>query len=135
VLLSIAWFARFVELQGEDLVGGLVLREFIDFEPIGVHPKSGMPLTREHQLFWLDGTPLVVAEYWPEVDYGGEPPPVDRVTDVARAVQSRFFTMDIAKTASGQWMIVELGDAQVAGLPDDALAENFYTALARGLRT
>ena len=46
---------------------------------------------------------------------------------------SRFFTMDIAKRVDSDWMIVELGDGQVAGLPDRADTGAFYQALAQRL--
>jgi hypothetical protein len=46
--------SRFRELQGDDLAGGLVFREFIEFRPVGVHPRSQMPLTEEYRIFWLD---------------------------------------------------------------------------------
>ena len=51
---------RFLELQGDDLSEGLVFREFADFEPLGRHPKSGMPLTKEFRLFFLDRQPLPI---------------------------------------------------------------------------
>ena len=37
--------------------------------------------------------------------------------------------MDIVKTKNGNWVIVELGDGQVAGLPDNADRDSFYQAL------
>jgi hypothetical protein len=36
---------RFLRLQDDDLNEGLVFREYVEFEPVGVHPKSGMPPT------------------------------------------------------------------------------------------
>ena len=68
---------RFLELQGEDLAGGLVFREYVEFEPVGVHPRSGMPLTQEYRIFWLDGGPLFWSPYWEGADYGGTEPPID----------------------------------------------------------
>lgn len=120
---------RFLELQGADLNEGLVFREFVAFEPLTTHSKSGMPLTREFRLFFLDGEPLLTAEYWEEGDYMGERPPVEVFTEVARRVRSRFFTMDVAKRVDGGWMIVELGDGQVAGLPERVDVGAFYRAL------
>lgn len=38
---------RFIELQGKDLNEGLVFREFVEFEPLTIYSKSGMPLTKE----------------------------------------------------------------------------------------
>jgi len=124
---------RFLELQGPDLAGGLVFREFVELEPVGRHPRSGMPLTLEYRLFCLDGRPLLCAKYWEEGDYRGEGPPVERFTALAAKVRSRFFTMDVAKRRGDDWLVVELGDGQVAGTPEEANIEAFYSGLADGL--
>lgn len=120
---------RFLELQGDDLSEGLVFREFIEFEPLGRHAKSGMPLTKEFRLVFLDSQPVFWTPYWDEGDYAGLTPPVERFAAVAGCVRSRFFTMDVAQRRDGDWLIVELGDAQVAGLPDHADVDGFYKAL------
>jgi hypothetical protein len=120
---------HFLELQGDDLSEGLVFREFIEFEPLGRHPKSGMPLTKEFRLFFLDGQPIFWTPYWDEGDYAGLTPPVERFAVVAGGVRSRFFTMDVAQRRDGDWLIVELGDGQVAGLPEPADVDGFYKAL------
>jgi hypothetical protein len=122
---------RFLELQGEDLNEGLVFREFVEFEPLTQHSKSGMPLIREFRQFFLDGKLILSTPYWEEGDYSGLQAPTDLFQNVAQQVQSRFFTMDIARLRSGEWMIVELGDAQVAGLPERANVQAFYQALAK----
>jgi hypothetical protein len=124
---------RFLELQGPDLAGGLVFREFVELEPVGRHPKSRMPLTLEYRLFFLDGRPLLGAEYWEEGDYRGEEPPVERFAALAARVRSRFFTMDVAKRQGGDWLVVELGDGQVAGMPEKADIEAYYCRLVEGL--
>jgi hypothetical protein len=122
---------KFIELQDEDFSEGLVFREFIEFEPLSQHSKSGMPLTKEFRCFFLRGRLMFWTKYWEEGNYQGVVPPLDQFTDVAGRVQSNFFTMDIAKRRDGQWMIVELGDAQVAGLPEDANAASFYREIAK----
>ncbi len=66
---------RFLQLQGPDLNEGLVFRLFVDLEPLAIHSRSGMPLAREHRVFYLDGRPLYAARYWDEGDYGGDEPP------------------------------------------------------------
>jgi len=122
---------RFLELQGEDLNEGLVFREFVEFEPIGIHTRSGMPLTEEYRTFWLDGVPIDWAPCWDEGDGRDLRPPIERFSGVAAAVRSRFFTMDLARRRDGEWMIVEVGDGQVSGLPRESDADRFYEALAR----
>lgn len=118
--------SRFLELQGDDLNEGLVFREFIEFEPLASHSKSGMPLTKEFRFFVLDGQPLCSTEYWEEGDYQGIIPPLNQFAEIMKTVRSRFFSMDVAKRKDGEWMIVELGDGQVAGLPESLDAGEFY---------
>lgn len=118
---------RFLELQGDDLNEGLVFREFVELESIGSHPKSQMPRTLEYRIFWLDGQPIGYSPYWDEGTYAT--PPIEQFQKVAREVQSRFFSMDIAKRKNGDWIIIELGDGQVAGLPEAMDVQNFYQAL------
>lgn len=88
-----------------------------------------MPLTEEFRLFFLDGQPIFWTTYWEEGGYAGLTPPVERFAAVAEGVRGHFFTMDAAQRREGDWMIVELGDAQVAGLPDRADVDGFYKAL------
>ncbi|MEZ4669632.1 MAG: ATP-grasp domain-containing protein [Anaerolineae bacterium] len=126
---------RFIELQGDDLNEGLVFREYIEFESLINHDKSGMPLSKEFRIFYLDGEPVFYVEYWEQGDYKSLTPPLGEFGDIAKSIHSRFFTMDVAKTVAGQWMIVELGDAQVAGLPEKADAVEFYRALSNRLKT
>lgn len=125
---------RFLELQGADLNEGLVFREFVEFEPVGVHPQSGLPLTNEHRLFFLDGRLLFQTDYWAEADYTAaqaHPVPLDFLGDIAKRVKSRFFTLDAARTVAGDWLVIELGDGQVSGLPDNADLAAFYRSLAK----
>ncbi|WP_165247245.1 ATP-grasp domain-containing protein [Paludisphaera soli] len=123
---------RFRELQGDDLAGGLVFREYVEFQPIGTHPRSGMPIVDEHRIFWLDGQPIFHTPYWEGFEAAGQPPPVADFAEAAARVPSRFFAMDVARRRDGAWMIVELGDGQVSGLPREADAPAFHaTLLAR----
>ena len=121
--------SRFLQLQGDDLNEGLVFREYVEFEPLATHSKSGMPLTKEYRLFYLDGKLLLAAPYWEQGDYTDEPLPNESFSQVAEKVQSRFFTMDVARRNNGEYMVVELGDAQVAGLPERVAPIAFYAAM------
>ncbi|MEP7217761.1 MAG: ATP-grasp domain-containing protein [Bacteroidota bacterium] len=116
----------FIERQGAELAGGLVFREFVELRPLAAHSRSGMPLTQEFRRFYLDGNALLTAEYWEEGKYDIEPPPEHLFQEIAGNVRSRFFTMDIACDINGTWLIVELGDAQVAGLPEAIDPSDFY---------
>lgn len=118
---------RFLELQGEDLNEGLVFREFVDFVPLAGHPRSGMPRVREFRTFILDGQPLLEVPYWDDVDRADAGPALNGFAEVFSRVRSRFFTADLAqRREDGRWMIVELGDGQVSGLPERADLGAFF---------
>jgi hypothetical protein len=123
--------SRFIQLQDDDLNEGLVFRQFVDFEPLGTN--ATMPISREFRIFFLDSIPLYSTAYWPDFSYTGEMPPMDMFTEIAHRIKSRFFTMDVAKDIDGQWMTMELGDGQVAGLPETADPVSFYKALKNAL--
>ncbi len=120
---------KFIELQGSDLNEGLVFREFVELEELSSHSKSGMPLTKEFRLFIKNNKIISVFKYWDEGDYQNVEPILEEFESVIPKIKSNFFTMDIAKKKNGKWIIVELGDAQVAGLPDNANRDEFYNAL------
>ena len=121
---------RFLELQDEDLNVGLVFREFVDLESLTTHSKSGMPLTKEFRVFVFKHQPLVVSAYWEEGNYQGVMPNLSDFQDVMKQITSQFFTMDIAKKTNDEWIIMELGDGQVAGLPETIDYPKFYEKLA-----
>ena len=122
---------RFLELQGDDLNEGLVFREFVEFRPVGVHPRSGMPLTEEYRIFWMDARPVFWSPCWETGEYARISPPLELFAKTAAAVRSRFFSMDVARRIDDAWLIVELGDGQVSGLPRIEDAGPFYEAISR----
>ncbi|MBO9204332.1 MULTISPECIES: ATP-grasp domain-containing protein [Niastella] len=118
---------KFVALQNTDLNEGLVFREFIELNDLTTHSKSGMPLKQEYRLFFLNKQLLNCYNYWEEGEYStDEHPPLDLFMGIAKNIESNFFSMDIAKTNQGKWVVIELGDGQVAGLPDKGDPLEFY---------
>jgi len=49
---------------------------------------------------------------------------------VTEQVRSNFFTLDVAQRLDGAWMILDLGDAQIATLPAMTNLDDFYRAIA-----
>lgn len=123
---------RFLELQGDDLQGGLVFRAFEPLRTAGVHPQSGMPLAIEYRAVIFDRRPLCAAPYWEGIA-AAAPPDLAPFAEVIAGIPSRFFTLDLAQRTDGGWQIIELGDAQVAGLPPGVDVDAFYAALAEGM--
>jgi hypothetical protein len=120
--------SNFVSRQGEDIAGGLVFREFVELDTVGTHPSSGLALGREYRLFFLDRELLASGRYWEEVEYDDDFE-VDQFAEIARSIASRFFSMDVARTRAGDWIVIEVGDGQVSGLPRTFDPMHFYRSL------
>jgi len=123
--------SKFIELQDLDLNEGLVFREYVELEELTNHSESGMPLTKEFRVFVKNGEIMTIFKYWDEGDYQNIEPVIEEFEAVIPKIKSNFFTMDIAKKKDGKWIIVELGDGQVAGLPDNADKDEFYDELKK----
>ena len=122
---------RFIELRGDYLNEGIVFREFLELEFLTEHSKSKMPLTKEFRIIFLNKKVVQIFNYWDEGNYDSEKPDIDFFQNIAEKVESNFFTMDVAKKKNGGWIIMELGDGQVAGLPDNANRNNYYNELKK----
>jgi hypothetical protein len=120
---------RFIELQDVDLNIGLVYRAFVALEHLTEHTVSGMPLTKEFRILVKDGKIIQAFNYWDEGDYEAISPNLSFLGSVIPLIKSNFFSVDIAQQKDGQWIIVELGDGQVSGLPDNADKAAFYERL------
>lgn len=122
---------KFLELRGDSLNEGLVFRQFEELEFLIDHSKSGMPLTKEFRIFFANKRTVKILDYWDEGEYGETKPELDAFEEIAQNIRSNFFTMDVAKKKNGHWIIMELGDGQVAGLPDKADKNEFYKNLKK----
>lgn len=120
---------KFIELQDSDLNEGLVFREYVELEALANHSESGMPLTKEFRVFVKHQKVIAIFQYWDEGDYQNVEPVIEEFEALIPKIRSNFFTMDIAKQKGEKWIIVELGDGQVAGLPDNANRDSFYNKL------
>ena len=120
---------RFLELRGRFLNEGLVFREFVELEYLPESQSVQMPLAREFRLFFLKGKLLALLPYWDKTKYNGELPDIQHFTEIASRIKSIFFTMDVAKSKKGKWLIIELGDGQVSGIPETADLKDFYRKL------
>ena len=124
---------NFVDIQGKDLVGGLVYREYIHFKKIGIHPKSKMPLAHEWRFFVYRGNIFYKAPYWSTGDYG-DLPSDDCVKPILDRMVSPFYSIDMAQKESGEWFNVEIGDGGSSGIPEGGNVEEFYQALAKVIK-
>lgn len=117
---------KLIELRGDELNEGIVVRKFVELCDLAIHSKSGMPLTEEYRLFFLHGKLVGIYDYWEEGTYRPQKPDMSMFERYAANVESHFFTMDIARQKNGDMTIIELGDGQVSGLPPTIEADDFY---------
>ncbi|MNE63265.1 hypothetical protein D3C80_1586070 [compost metagenome] len=121
--------SNFINRQGEEINVGIVLREFVNLEQISEHSKSKMPLSKEFRLFYYNNRFLFQFDYWEDSIYDDDKPDLTLFNHLAQDISSNFFTMDIGKTVNGEWIVIELGDGQVSGLPLESDIEGFYKAI------
>lgn len=118
--------SRFVERQGDNLVGGVVLRKFVNLKSIGKHEKSGMPISEEYRVFVFGGRIGIMDDYWQEgqeINLSEEE--MDWIKALVKKIRSNFVTIDLARREDGQLIVMELGDGQVSGL-QQIKPEAFY---------
>lgn len=136
----------------QDPVGaeGIYVRAYVPLESVWklqdgspARDLGGCPISVEHRVVVVDGEPVARGWYWQDV---GDPPVglvqpdpnaipepflrsvIDRVADACPS--ARFYTLDVALTAEGRWVVVELNDGCQSGLPSGT-AEAVYKALAK----
>lgn len=134
--------AVYGRLADDSFIGNqdIYIREFVPLRSFGEGIR-GLPITEEYRFFVLDGEVLARGCYWsqfPEVaeEHGLAPSQVDEawlrgVIDKIRD-RIRFFVIDVARTAEGSWIVVELNDGCMSGL-SDVSADSLYAALRAAL--
>ncbi|MEE1785835.1 ATP-grasp domain-containing protein [Streptomyces sp. SP17BM10] len=127
--------ARFVELQGEFLAGGVVLRRYEEFQRASAPGRAGAVAGAggsrpvEARVWWLDGEPVLVGPH-PDAPHAEVDPDLTGVRSLVRTLGCRFVTTDLASRADGSgWRVVEVGDGQVSDLPHGIDATGLLTSL------
>lgn len=92
---------------------------------------NGLPITDEYRFFVLDNTILCGAYYWSSyrADLYDDVPKLNDMGAYAtvnlalqRLIGSdrpRFLVVDVARTANGRWIVIELNDGQMSGLSEN----------------
>jgi hypothetical protein len=133
------------DLMNDPTIGpqGLVIREYEPLETfeIGI---NDVPMTNEWRLFFFRDKLLAYGYYWAIIDdlaaVDAARPDFER-TGIPFARQmaeilmthTNFFVVDIAKTVSGQWRLVEVNDGQQSGANEFIDADELYRELASAL--
>ena len=109
--------SRFLELRGEDLVGGIVVRTFAEVLP------------GEARTWWVDGRCVLVTAHPDTPDVHPVDVPTSQFADAVTQLGSPFVVLDLAKTPTGTWLLIEVGDGQVSDRPESTPPGDLLTAL------
>ena len=113
-------------LTSDSLIGSqkIYVRKYVPLREVGTR-IDGRPVTEEYRVFVLDGKILSKAFYWSEYydvvkpeDQDPANIPEGFLSGLVDAVGDsiRFWVVDVARTAKGSWMVIELNDGQMSGL-------------------
>lgn len=117
----------FLQARGNLFEKGIVFRRFHSLVELD-EDLRGQPVHEEYRLFFWTGELLVTT---PAVRAEGPLECLARWQAIARKFKAKFLTIDVARQNDGSWLIIEVGDGGVSGLPTSIEPEAFYRSLAR----
>jgi len=100
-----------ITLQEEYLTGGVAIREFIHFDK-----------KVEIRYWWVKGefvTSIVHPDFAGKEIVSVPEEFLIQVNERLNTLDLRYLAVDFAKTVDGKWYVVEIGDGQVSGFPND----------------
>jgi hypothetical protein len=102
--------------------GRVVVRQLVPLRHTRNAPGNDFPLGREFRLFVLLGKIVGLGYYWEGDDPLSVLTPTEErtvrhlATEAAIRVASPYISVDIGQTETGEWIVIETGDAQFSGL-------------------
>ncbi|RBP44560.1 uncharacterized protein DUF4343 [Roseimicrobium gellanilyticum] len=102
-------------------LGKVIVRELVSLRHSRTGP-GGFPLGREYRVFVLQGEVVGLGYYWEGDDelaalHEDETRLISSLAcEAARRVDVPYLTVDIGQRDNGDWLVIEVGDAQFSGL-------------------
>ena len=109
------------ELMNDPLIGqqDVIIRRYVELEKVE-DSIAGPPFTNEWRFFFYKGIYLESGYYWSSADKEGKLDTKGGMLahQIANRIKDQipFVVIDIAKTAEGKWILIELNDGQMSGL-------------------
>lgn len=113
---------EFIRLQEDSLVGGIVVREFLDID-------KTVP---EMRTWWVGNRMVAVTAHPDNSNLSTVELPevfVNAVAERVEALNCAFVTVDIVQLSNGSFRVIEVGDGQVSGFHADLPAETISNIL------
>jgi hypothetical protein len=108
---------------------GFVVKEYIPLRSRGASPRE-YPMCEEYRLFFWHKRLLVASHYH---DQPANPVDWQAFEQIAQLFDSPFFSMDVAQTEKGDWIIVDMGAGECSSLPPSLPPARFYEKLLEAL--
>lgn len=115
--------------QGASFHRGFVVKQYVPLKRRGDSPRE-YPQCEEYRLFFWRQRLLVFAHYHRLSEQAPDWAPF---VEIAGRFDAPFFSMDVAQTEAGEWIIVDMGAGEVSALPPNLTPERFYAALAEAV--
>ncbi|CAN5638817.1 ATP-grasp domain-containing protein [soil metagenome] len=116
--------------QGKTFNRGFVIKQYVPLQTRGYGPRE-YPMCEEYRLFFWKQHLLVASHYHQQPANNVDFSPFEKI---ATRFTSDFFSMDIAKTESGKWIVVDMGAGECSSLPPSLPAIEFYRKLSERLK-
>ncbi len=112
--------------QGKTFFRGIVVKEFVPLRSRGKSPRE-YPMCEEYRLFFWKRQLMVASHYHRQPEN-----PVDwsPFVDLAHRFDAPYFTMDVAQSEAGNWIVVDMGAGECSSLPPSLEPMKFYERLA-----
>lgn len=112
--------------QGPSFCRGFVVKEYVPLRVRGESPRA-YPMCEEYRLFFWKGQLLTASHYHrlPESAVDWTP-----FVHLAHRFDAPFFTMDVAQTEGGDWIVVDMGAGECSSLPPGLEPLRFYQRLS-----
>ena len=111
--------------QGKSFNRGFVVKQYVPLRSRGPGPRE-YPTCEEYRLYFWHGQLLVATHYH---DRTADRADWSQFEGLAERFDAPFFTMDVAETESGTWLIVDMGAGECSSLPPSLPATQFYSRL------
>jgi hypothetical protein len=112
--------------QGKSFFRGFVVKQYVPLKSRGQSARA-YPQCEEYRLFFWKGELLIASHYHRQPENAVDWTPF---VEVARRFDAPFFTMDVALTEAGAWIVVDMGAGECSSLPPSLEPTRFYQALA-----
>jgi hypothetical protein len=111
--------------QGKSFHRGFVVKQYVPLRSRGTSPRE-YPMVEEYRLFFWKGKLLIASHYHNQTENNVDWKPFEAL---AGKFSAPFFTMDIAQTETGNWLVVDMGAGECSSLPSSLPASDFYRSL------